>query len=160
MSAPVTVPVLTSTGDVWYGGERAGRVTRIPDTRYWSANPDATDEHTRFGSRAAAVEYLVARVKLGGLRPDHYRRFGTSRATGSLAPMSKEYATWGEAHKDPEQTKRPRAVLACRDVWVDGQPRLLVHHPDRGPVTYEGLPGFRALPPHATVEVRNSWVRA
>jgi hypothetical protein len=153
MSAAICVPVLTSTGDVWYDGTRAGDVTRVPDTRYWSAHPAQTGERVRFNSRKAAIAYLVDRVKLEreGLRPDHYRHFGTSKTTGSLAPLSKEYDTYEEAAGDG---RPPRAIFACKNVWVDGNPRILAHHWGQGPVTYEGKPGFRPIPQGAIVEPR------
>lgn len=155
MSKPITVPVVTSTGEVWFGGERAGRVQRVPDSRYWAANPDNTDELVKFNSKKKATEFLVERVEMGDLRPDHYRRFHTSKATRGLAPASREHTTVLEAREDPDYRETPpRAIFACRNVVVNGQPRLLVHHWQQGPSTYEGKPGFRPLPAGATVTPR------
>lgn len=154
MSKPISVPVVTSKGEVWYSGEKAGVVDRVPDTRYWAAFIPGPCEYLRFNSKKKAIAYLVERADMGDLRPDHYRRFGTSKATGSLAPMSDEYASFPEAEDDPAFDRRPRAILACRNVWLNGEPRILVHHPGQGVVTYEGQPGFRPIPAGSTVEAR------
>lgn len=145
MSAPISVPVVTSQGHVWYDGEKAGVVDRVPDTRYWAAFIPGPCEYLRFNSKKKAIAYLVERVEMGELRPDHYRRFGTSKATGSLAPLSKEYESFPDAEDDPAFDRKPRAILACRNVYVNGFARILVHHPQQGPVTYEGQPGFRPV---------------
>lgn len=154
MSKPISVPVLTSTGEVWYNGERAGLVERIPDSRYWAAYIPGMGEYTKFASRKGAIAFLVERAEMGELRPDHYRRFGVSRATGSLAPKSKEYPSQDLADEDPDYGRPAQNVLACRNVLVNGEPRILVHHPEQGVVTYEGKPGFRPIPAGATVGVR------